>query len=70
MDESVIASLGLSVSVRVIVRTRCIFWLRKPTLYPDLLRCCVSSPYVSLEEHIRRNLRARLNGKARLVCKR
>ena len=25
---------------------------------------------VSLEEHIRRILRARLNGKARLVCKR
>ena len=74
MGESVMASLGLSASVHVIVRTRCIFWLRKPTLYPRLLKYCVISLQrslcVSLEEHIRRIFRARLNGKARLVCKR
>ena len=56
------------------IRARCIFWLRKPTLCPGLLRYFVSTlqrnSYVSLEEHIRRILRARLNGKARLVCKR
>ena len=37
--------------------TRCISWLRRPRLY------------VSLEEHKGRTLRARLNGKARSVCK-
>ena len=41
---------------------------------PGLLRYFVSTlqrnSYVSLEEHIPRILRARLNGKARLVCKR
>ena len=44
------------------------------TLYPRLLKYCVSSLQrslqVSLEEHLRRILRARLNGEARLVCKR
>ena len=43
-------------------------------LYPRLLRYCVRTLqrrlYVSLEEHIRRILRAWLNGKARLVYKR
>ena len=43
-------------------------------MYPRLLKYCVSSLqrslYVSLKEHTRRILRARLNGKARLVCKR
>ena len=65
MGESVMASLGLSASVRMIVRTRCIFWSRKPTLYPRLLRYCVSSLqlslHVSLEEQERGILRAGLN---------
>ena len=72
VGESVMASLDLSASVRVIVLT--LFWLRKPILYPRLLRYFVCSLqrslYVSLEEHIRGILRAWLNGKACLVCKR
>ena len=72
MGETVMASLDLSASVRVIVLT--LFWLRKPISYPRLLRFFVCSLqcslYVSLEELIRRILRAWLNGKARLVCKR
>ena len=43
--------------VCVIVWTCCISWLSRPRLY------------VFLEEHVHRILRARLNGKACLVCK-
>ena len=61
----------------IVVWTRCISWLRRPRLYPRLLRYCYCacvhslqrSLNVSLEEYIRRILRARLNGKARLVCR-
>ena len=60
---------------RVWYGTRCISCLRRPRLYPRLLRysACVNSfttQFELLKEHIRRILRARLNGKARLVCKR
>ena len=52
------------------VWTRCISWLRRPRSYPRLLRYCACvdslqcSLNVSLNEHIRHILRARLNGKA------
>ena len=65
-------SLEASASVRVMLRTRVISWLRKDRLYPRLLRydlsSLVRSVKVSLEEQMRRSLRARLNGMARLVC--
>ena len=57
------------------VWTCCISWLRRPRSYPRLLRYCACvdslqcSLNVSLNEHIRHILRARLNGKGRLVSK-
>ena len=67
-----VVRLGLSVSFRVISRTRWISFLKRERLYPRSLRYWMSSlarnVKLSSEEHMRRNRRARLNV-ARLVCR-
>ena len=65
-------SLVTVASERGIPLTRPVSWLRKDRLYPRLLRYVLSSFVrslkVSLEEQIRRSLRAKLNGIALSVC--